>query len=146
MAVPTLAMIWESGEDTDISFVYKAGATGSEQPVDLSTNYAVRMDVRSNDANSTLLYTFNSEDVTEVPSVDQIGSADNEIILGSDGSINLPVPRALTLPGGSVYEYMKTNNLNSFVFDVILRNKSTNKQKKILSGTIAVNKTVTRWA
>lgn len=145
MVVPTLAMLWESGEDTDISFVYKVGAVGSEIEVDLSTDYSVRMDIRSNDTSSTLLYTFNSEDIEEIPPVDIVGPADNEVVLGEDGSISIPVPRALSLPGGAIFEYMKTNAINSFVFDVMLRRKSIDKQKKILSGTIAINKTVTYW-
>ncbi len=146
MAVATYSMIWEVGEDLELNFTYKQGPTGEEEPVDLSTDYAVRMDIRSNDTNKTLLFTYNSADIVETPPVDVTGGADNEITLGSDGTINIFVSRAAVLPAGTIYEYMKTNNINSFVYDIFVRNTDINRQKKILAGTISLNDSVTRWA
>jgi hypothetical protein len=124
--------------------IYKQGVAGSEVPVDL-TNYAVRMDIRTADTARTYVYTFNSEDITEIPSVDNTGSSDNEAVLGSDGSINIVVPRSLTLPGGTVANYITASNTNALIYDIFLRNKTTNKQNKILAGSISVNRSVTLW-
>lgn len=145
MSIPTYAFTWEQGDDLTINMVYKQGTAGSEAAVDL-TNYAIRMDIRTADTTRTLVYTFNSEDITEIPSVDNTGSSDNEATLGSDGTINIVVPRSLTLPGGAIANYISATSTNALIYDIFLRNKSTNKQNKILAGAITVNRSVTLWA
>lgn len=146
MTVSAYSMTWEVGEDLNLSFTYKVGPSGSEEPVDLSSVYAVRMDIRSNDNSFGLLYTFNSSDITESPPVDESGSADNEITLGSDGTISIRIPRSVVLPGGAIYDYMIANNVSSYAYDIFLRNTDLDTQKKILKGTIGINQSVTRWA
>lgn len=146
MTVSAYSMTWEVGEDLDLSFTYKVGPSGSEEPVDLSSIYSVRMDIRSNDNSFGLLYTFNSDDITESPSVDDPGSSDNEITLGSDGTISIRIPRSVVLPGGAIYDYMIANNVSNYAYDIFLRNTDLDTQKKILKGTIGINQSVTRWA
>lgn len=137
MAVGSYNMTWEQGEDKDLNIVYKEG----DPPVVVNlTGYKVRMDVR---AGTTLVYTFNSDDIVEVPSVDTTGTADNEItILGVQGEIDIVIPRAATLSGGALFAHVGTTTLT---YDVFLRN-TLNKQKKILKGTININTSQTRWS
>lgn len=144
MSVPSQPLTWEQGTDLTISLVYKEGPPGAEVPIDL-TNYAVRMDIKTTEVAGTHIFTFNSEDIVETPPVDTTGSSDNEATLGSAGQINILVPRALTLVDGALYTYLN-NNVTGFFYDIILRNKTTNKQIKILKGTITVNRGVTLWA
>lgn len=134
---------WDQGEDLEISLVYKEGPAGSPTAVNL-TNYQVRMDIRSVSVAGSRTWTFNSSDISGEPLADSVGVSDNEIVLGSDGSIKITVPRSLTLPGGSIYPLLENANSAMFVYDVFLRNGS-NKQKKIMTGAITVNRSVTLW-
>lgn len=139
MPVPTYNYTWGQGEDLIISLIYKTGPVGLETPVDL-TGYSLRMDV----ADSTgRLFTFNSDDIDE-PAADVVGPADNEATLGADGSINIVVPRSLTLPGGAVYDNIVAEN-NVFFYDIFLRD-TFDKQRKILRGQITVEPSYTLWA
>lgn len=130
MAIPSYNFVWQQGEDATISLTYK---TTANVPVDL-TGYSVRMDVA--DASKTLLYTFNSADLT-----DPVDTNKEATLGGSAGTINIVVPRSVTLGTGAL-----ANNIGSALnFDVFLRDAS-NKQKKILTGTITIQPSVTQWA
>ena len=119
-----------------MALVYKEGDPAV--PVDLSTDYSVRMDVRNSD--NTLLFTFNSEDIATA-STDNPGSADNEGVLGDEGEILILVPRSASLPGGAL-----VNDVGETLsYDLFLRNDVTNRQKKILKGTIKIEGSVTLW-
>ncbi len=147
MAVPSLALTWEQGDDLTMTILYKEGPSGQEQPVNLSGGaYQCRMDIRTGDTQRTLLYTFNSDDIVELPSVDAVGSADNEAVLTADGYINIKVPRAISLPGGPVANYVSATNTATLVYDVFIRKMATNTQTKILQGTITINRSVTLWS
>jgi hypothetical protein len=134
MSIPTYDLVWQEGEDGQINLIYKLNDT----PVNL-TGYKLRMDVRDA-SGGTLLFTFNSDDIVETPPVDVTGSSDNEAVLGSDGSINILVPRAASLPGGPLATSIGTI-LN---YDIFLRD-TTNKQRKILRGTIQLEPSSTKW-
>lgn len=125
--------------------VYKTGAdTLTATPVDL-TNYALRMDVRKDNIEGVRVATFNSEDIPGDAAVDAVGAADNEVTLGADGKIAINMPRALTLPpSGEIYTQIVAGS-TLFYYDIILRNKTTNKQTKIMEGTITVAKSATLW-
>lgn len=141
-AVPVYNFVWEQGSDLNIPLVYKSGPQGAETPVDL-TGYKLRMDVSSAGAR---VYTFNSDDITDLDGNGTGTDSDliDEAVLGSDGSINIAIPRSLTLPGGVIYTEM-AGGKNVYTYDIFLRDLS-NHQTKILSGTITVNKSVTLWA
>lgn len=148
MTVPTHAYQWEQGTDLVLKFIYKEGATPeTATPVDL-TGYSVRMDIRASSSSGERVWTFNSATIADVDPILVGDQADSvlEATLGSDGSINITVPRSLTLPPtGAIYDQM-TNDppVTVFVYDIILRDTG-DKQTKILSGTISVNASVTLW-
>lgn len=135
---------WQEGEDLAMSLIYNEGPDGSEQPVDL-TGYQLRMDVVSA---GIRVFTFNSDDITPPDeAVDVVGPADNEATLGADGSINIKVPRFLTLPGGAVGLLLPAGGADSLLlnYDIFLRNPN-GLQSKILRGTITVERSYTLWA
>ena len=144
MSVPTHDYEWEQGADLVIPLVYKTGSPGAETPTDL-TAYSLRMDISSLGAR---IYTFNSADITDLDGTGPgtTGDTTKEAVLGADGTINIAVPRILTLPGpsGVIYTEMASNR-NIFDYDIFLRD-AADKQLKILSGKITVNKSVTLWA
>lgn len=126
VAIPTHNFTWQQGEDAVIHMVYKVDS----EPVDL-TGASLRMDVGP--AGSAKLYTFNS---SEAGPEDDI---DDEAVLGADGSINIRVPRAVTLPGGPL-----ASSVGSVLeYDVFLR--IDGKQRKILKGEIFVEASKTLW-
>jgi len=135
---------WQEGDDLVMSMIYREGPDGSEVPIDL-TGYSLRMDVASV-TDGTRIFTFNSDDIVGGGTgVDVVGPADNEATLGSDGSINIVVPRALTLPGGAVAAlYVGSDTSLVMNYDIFLRNPS-NLQSKILRGTITVERSYTLW-
>lgn len=136
---------WEQGEDLVLSMLYKQGPVGAEVPVDL-TGYQLRMDIVTPAGERK--YTFNSDAIIDVdPTTPELeGDTEEEAVLGADGSIAITIPRTLTLPGGEVYDDITaTPPVNTFNYDVFLRDPS-DKQKKILKGTITVEKSVTLWA
>jgi hypothetical protein len=133
MTIPTYAFVWQQGEDGQINMNY----TQNDVAVDL-TGYKLRMDIRSQ--SDTLLYTFNSSDITEVPSVDNVGAGDNEAVLGSDGTINIVIPRAASLGSGPLAAHLD----EPLSYDVFLRD-TANLQRKILRGTITIEPSETRW-
>jgi hypothetical protein len=147
LTVPTHNFTWRQGTDLTISLVYKSGPDGEEVPVNL-TNYAVRMDMKTAiGAGGIHVFTFNSEDIVETPPVDTTGATDNEATLGSEGQINIVVPRSITLSGGAVYAQME-NGVLTFVYDIVLRNKTPDPdvQDVILTGTITIERSITLWA
>lgn len=149
--VATHNYTWQQGEDLVLSMLYKEGPVGAEVAIDL-TGYALRMDIVGSDG--VRRYTFNSDDIAEV-GVDEVGTADNEAVLGADGTINITVPRTLTLTNGELWADLTNPTPNlTFQYDVFLRNVSgapggtipVGNQKKILKGSITVEKSVTLWA
>jgi len=105
------------------------------------------MDIRATNVSGERVYTFNSDAITDVDPI-QVGDqadAETEAVLGVDGSINITVPRELTLPGGAIYEKMTGDPaVTVFFADIILRDTG-GKQSKILSLTISINATATLW-
>ena len=127
---------WGQGEDLTIELIYKEG----EDPktavaVPLGAGYDLRMDI-VNPSNGLLITSLTSED--------------DEVILssGEDDTPNITVylPRALTLSGGEIYTVMlPPTNLSSFSYDIFLRNTQSDRQIKILKGTITVEDSHTLW-
>ena len=139
MAIPTYDTVWQEGEDGNISIIYKLNGT----PVNL-TGYKLRMDVRAAPVApatvGAILYTFNSDDIVETPPVDVTGSTDNEATQGSAGQINIVVPRATSLASGPFVTHIG----EALPYDIFLRDTS-NKQRKILKGTIIIEPSITKW-
>src|SRR6478609_1106893 len=135
---------WHQGEDFPISLIYKLGPAGSEVPVDL-TSYSLRMDVAADDG--SILTILNDENIadTDPYTVGNQGDTTDEVTMGADGSIQILLGRALTLPGGPFVKYLAANpSRNTFSYDVFLRNPA-GKQTKILFGTLTLIKSVTKW-
>jgi hypothetical protein len=147
MTVPTQVYTWEQGTDLVLKFIHRTGPDAqSMTPTDL-TGYDVRMDIRATNVMGERVYTFNSADIADVDPLTAGDQADSvvEAVQGADGSINITVPRALTLPGGAIYEKMTADPpVTVFVADIILRDAG-GKQSKILSLTISINPSATLW-
>lgn len=133
---------WHQGEDFTINLVYKSGPLNAETPVDL-TSYSFRMDIVG--YNGRVLYIVNDKNIidTDPNQAGNQGDMVFEATLGSAGQIDINLPRNLTLPGGVFYNYINTGK-NTFTYDMFLRDAS-NKQRKIMSGNIKVDKSVTLW-
>jgi|SRR6478735_957188 len=135
---------WNQGEDLVISLVYKSGPAGSPVAVDL-TAYAFRMDIVG--PNGKTLSVLNDEAIadTDPNTAGNQGDTNYEVTLGSAGQITINLSRNLTLPGGPFYPYLNANPaFVEFNYDMFLRD-ATNKQRKILAGTIVVSKSYTKW-
>lgn len=130
MSVPTHDFQWQQGEDGIISIVYK---DSNNNPVDL-TGASLRMDVAAQGSN-TPLYTFNSSEVDDVLDPD----SDEATLGGAAGTINIVVPRSVTLGTGA----LSSSIGSALVYDIFLRQGNT--QKKLLSGTITIAPSVTKW-
>lgn len=141
----TFNYTWAQGEDLNIQMVYKEGPAGAEVPVDL-TLWSLRMDIVT--LTGTRRYTFNSADIADVDP-DTVGAqpdSTKESTLGTGGAISILVPRTLTLPGGALYTDISAPTPQLiFNYDVFLRD-AAGKQRKILKGTITVEKSYTLWA
>jgi hypothetical protein len=134
--IPTYDFTWQQGDDLEIALVYKTGIDAeTATAVDL-TGYSCRMDIRQTSVTGSLVYTFNSDDADVL--------TDDEAILDAEGNINITVPRELSLSGGEIYTAM-AGNVTVFYYDLFLRT-DTNKQHKIMKGTITVEKSSTLWA
>lgn len=131
MAIPTHDFVWQQGEDGIISIVYK---DSNNNPIDL-TGASLRMDVASQGNPATVLYTFNSEDLT-----DPVDTNKEATLGGTAGTINIVVPRSVTLTGGALFSSIG----QALSFDIFLRQGST--QKKLLTGSISIQPSVTKWA
>lgn len=147
MTVPSQVFVWEQGTDLVLKFIHRTGPDAqSMTPTDL-TGYDVRMDIRAGSITGDVVYIFNSAAIVDTDPIQVGDQADDviEAVLGADGSINITVPRALTLPGGAIYAQMTaTPPVTVFVGDIILRDAG-GKQSKILSFTITVNASATLW-
>lgn len=126
---------WPQGEDLNIQLRYKEGdTTSSAVVVPLSEGYEARMDiVAPTTGNSLLTLSSNTGEIT--------------LSNGSNGGPNIEVyaPRAATFYPGAVYTYVTTQGAGALVYDLFLRNTQTNKQVKILRGTITLEKSNTQW-
>lgn len=137
MATPIYNYTWAQGADLDIYFVYKEGPTGAEVPIDL-TGYTLRMDITNPLSDNTVVYTFNTVEQTDP---DEVTMNDPSL-----GSIHVVVPRELSLPpDGEVYTLMEgAPPVEVFNYDIFLRSPA-DKQKKILRGTITMERSYTLW-
>lgn len=142
---------WAQGEDLPVALRYREGPEGSETVVDLSTGYAVRMDIVV-PATKERVYTFNSATIADVDPI-LVGDQPDSVVEGvlssgaaGSANIELAVPRELTLPGGAVYAEMTGDPaVTTFAYDIFLRNTVTDKQSKILSGMITIEASYTLW-
>jgi hypothetical protein len=144
MTVANYNWTWQEGEDLVMSMIYKEGPLGEEAPVDL-TGYSLRMDVVS--SNGMHLHTFNSDDIDDVDIVTSgmQGDTVKEAELGDDGTIVIVVPRAPTLPGGSIANIWTGPDPIQVYYDIFLRNNAVDQQSKILRGIITVERSYTKW-
>ena len=148
----TETFTWPQGEDLTIELIYKEGPTAATAvAVDLSTGYAVRMDLVVPGTNE-VIYTFNSEDIPDVDPLtagsqpDTVTEGTMSSGAGGTANISIVVSRALTLPGGAVYQKMtEAPPVLSFNTDIFLRNTVSNRQAKILTATVNVEKSYTLW-
>lgn len=137
-------LAWDEGSDLLVSITYKSGPEGAEVPVDLSL-YKMRMDISGPDGK--ILTVLNDEAITDIDpfTTGAQGDTNYEVTLGVAGQISITLSRNLTLPGGSIYRYTSANpSTTNFNYDIFLRD-SSDKQKKIVYGTITVVKSVTKW-
>lgn len=127
--------VWNQGEDLYFVVTYME----DDVPVDL-TGWSARMDlVRSGTPTGSpavSLYTFNTDD--EDP------ATEDEITLGSDGTITINVPRSLTLDEGALAADLATAASAKYKYDLFVRDLQ-DRQRKILDGEITVNRSVTKW-
>lgn len=143
---------WPEGEDLKVELIYKEGATAETAAVvNLATGYAVRMDIVVPGTNERI-YTFNSAAIADVDPIGAGATADSTLegVLSSGAggtpNISISVPRALTLPGGVIYaKYTENPPVTSFNYDIFLRNTATDKQSKILRGSITIEDSYTLW-
>lgn len=136
---------WNQGEDFPISLVYKSGPVGAAAPVDLNL-YTFRMDIVAPDGK--VLSVLNDDAIADTDPNEAGSQPDNtyEVTMNSDGEIKIELGRALTLPGGAFYKYITANPpVNTFSYDMFLRDNN-GKQKKIMGGTISIERSVTHWA
>lgn len=147
----TANFTWGQGEDLPIQLIYKEGAVGAEVVIDLSSGYQLRMDIVV-PTTKERIYTFNTSSLADVDPI-LVGTQPDSVIEGvlSSGAsaspnINISVSRALTLPGGSIYAKMTGSPaITVFAYDIFLRNVASDKQVKILTGTITVEGSNTLW-
>lgn len=130
MTVPTYNLEWEQGEDGTINMIYKAGDPAAV--VNL-TGWQLRMDIAT--TTGTLLYTLNTDDSNPATT--------DEATLGTQGEINVTVPRATSLGTGPLATYVG----QTLKYDIFLRDNSGGggKQTKILKGSLVINSSVTLW-
>jgi hypothetical protein len=146
-----LNVTWVQGQDLDFALRYKEGADANSLVVkDLTTGYDIRMDIV--DANGVRLYTFNSSDIPDVDPITVGDTPDDttEAVLSSGTestpNVDISVSRALTLPGGALYTGITASPpVLTYLSDVFLRDTVANKQWKIATLTIAIEKSYTLW-
>ena len=135
---------WAQGEDKILSMVYKSGPVGESEPVDLG-NHKLRMDIVA--ADSRVLVVANDESIADADpyTLGAQPDTDYEVTLSGTGQIQIELSRALTLPGGALYKYITANPpIRVFSYDIFLRD-AFEKQKKIMQGTITIERSVTHW-
>ena len=141
---------WPQGEDLEIALIYKEGESeNSASAVNLSSGYEARMDIVLPGRPPVVRWSGES--------------AEDDISLGTgvDKQANIVVwlPRSLLLPGtpgdpdadpvvlpgapGVLFADLATTT--NFNYDLFLRNTGTNKQVKVLSGQIQIERSNTLW-
>lgn len=147
-----IPLVWVQGQDLDLNLIYKEGETSEfTTPIDLSNGYSVRMDIVGGKGNR--LYTFNSDDIVDVDLLTDGDQADDttEAVLGTGNAgqpnIAVSVSRSLTLPGGPLYASITgTPPVLTFYSDIFLRDTLSDKQWKIVTITITLEKSYTLWS
>jgi hypothetical protein len=133
--------------------IYKEGATVETAVAkDLSSGYSLRMDLVV-PATKARIYTFNTVAMTDVdPGAGTVADSVVEGVLtsgaGGTPNINILVPRSLTLPpSGAVYQKLidTPTPVSLFNYDVFLRHIASDRQAKILKGTISIEESYTLW-
>lgn len=134
-----------------MEFRYREGATAETAVVkDLSSGYSLRMDIVV-PATKERIYTFNTEALADVdpgaPTVpDSVVDATLTSGAGGTANITIVVPRSLTLPGGAVYtKYTANPPVALFNYDAFLRHTASNRQVKVIKGTITIGDSFTLW-
>lgn len=136
---------WAQGEDFLISMTYKSGPVGAAVAPDLTT-YSFRMDIVAPDGK--VLSVLNDDNIVDADLYTAGNQTDDnyEVTMSSDGEIRIELARDLTLPGGVFYRYITANPpVSTFSYDMFLRDFD-GKQKKIMKGTITIERSVTHWA
>ena len=144
--------VWPIGEDLNVQLRYKEGPTEATATiVNLSSGFAVRMDIVI-PATKLRIYTFNSAAIADVDPLVASAQPDNTLegVLtagtGETPNIDIKVPRSILLPGGPVYDaYVGVPSVTMFNYDVFLRNTGTDRQSKILKGSITIEESYTLW-
>lgn len=152
----TQSFTWDQGADLVVQLIYKEGAdVGSALAVDLSSGYAVRMDIVV-PGTGERVYTFNSATIADVDPI-LVGSQADSVVegtltsgAGGTPNISITVPRSLTLPNngsnGVIYTKMTgVPPITVFNYDVFLRNTTSNLQAKVLTGTVTISGSYTLW-
>lgn len=147
----TVNITWVQGQDLDVPIIYKEGAdSDSAVAKNLSSGYSLRMDVVGQ--TGTRLYTFNSAALVDVDPLQPNNQPDSQIEAtlssGASGSpnIDITVYRTLTLPGGELYPSITANPpALTFFSDIFLRDTALNKQWKVVTLIITVEKSYTLW-
>lgn len=135
---------WNQGEDLLIALVYKSGPVGESVPVDLNL-YSFRMDIVA--PNGKVLTVANDDTIADTDPYQEGAQEDTdyEVTMSNIGEIRIDLSRALTLPGGAFYKYLNANPaVKTFSYDMFLRDNN-GKQKKIMAGTITIERSVTHW-
>lgn len=130
----------EQGDDIQFTLVYE-DANGD--PIDI-TGAQFRMDVKKTLADTNPIWSFNTADtdVTVDPDGEGGGSPETDtggdsLIGGTNGVITIIIDRAF-----SYKPAVRAGGV--FLFDGVLE-LADGKRRKILTGTITVNKSVTLW-
>lgn len=136
---------WSQGEDFLIAMTYKSGPVGEPFTPDLTT-YSFRMDIVAPDGK--VLSVINDKALADSDAYlpGSQPDEDYEVVMTATGNIRIEFSRSLTLPGGAFYKYLSANPaVRTFSYDMFLRD-TDEKQKKILAGTITIERSVTHWA
>lgn len=136
--IPRYNFRWRQGDDKAINFRLEESGQGKDL-----TGYKIRMDIWRMPGvtpETGPIYTVESAGVTE-------GVADPlpaEVILNSEGYVEILLPRSLTLSGGVFFTQIAGENFN-FVYDLFLRDQN-GLQEAILKGKITLERSLTLWS
>lgn len=142
MAITEYNPTWQQGDDLTFGLIWEENDVVVDF-TDPDRTDELRMDIVSDEGER--LYTFNSDTIADADPVEDGAQPDTttEVTFGSEGQINIVVDRAVTLPGGSVYDQL-AEGVTLFNYDIFLR--TNGRQKKILKGQITVDQSWTLWA
>jgi hypothetical protein len=148
----TVNETWVQGQDLDLEFIYKEGPdANSTVAIDLTSGYSIRMDIVDS-VTGQHLYTFNSDVIADIDPITSGAQPDDTTEAtfgtgaGGDPNITISVSRALTLPGGPLYPSLSAvPPVLTFFSDIFLRNTVADKQWKIATVNITVEKSYTLW-